>query len=97
VTFRDAKLQEHCERVAAIASGCAADQISLVGLLDAWHWFHVLEGDDSPRTAEALELLQSPELRPALRDWYRQFGDNMNPFALEFRDRLINLIGEKLG
>ena len=97
MTFRDAKLQQHCERVASLASGCPTDQLPVLGLLDAWHWFHVVEGDDSPRTREALEHLLSTELRPALREWYYRWGATMNPFALEFRDRLSELAGEKFG
>jgi len=30
----------------------------------------------------------SPELRPALRQWYRDAGDNMNENALRFRGQL---------
>ncbi len=71
MTFRDAELQQHCERAAAAVSGCPHELLPVFGLLDAWHWFRLIEGEDSPRAAEAIEHLLSPELRPALRLWYQ--------------------------
>src|SRR5688572_27301077 len=97
MTFRDPKLQQHCERAAAVVKGCPPEQLSVLGLLDAWYWFHLVEGQDSPRAAEAIELLLSPELRPALRQWYSDAGDDMNENALQFRDRLSQLAGERFG
>ena len=95
--FRDAKLQEHCERAAAVVPDCPTGQRPVLGLLDAWDWFRLIEGEDSPRVAEAVELLLSPELRPALRQWYQRWGSNMNEGAIELRDRLSVLAGEKFG
>jgi len=95
--FRDPKLQQHCERAAAVVRGCPSEQIPVLGLLDAWYWFQLVEGQDSPRVAEAIEILLSQELRPALRQWYRDAGDDMNENALEFRDRLSQLAGERFG
>ena len=97
MTFRDLKLQQHCERVAAVAKDSPPEQLPVLGLLDAWYWFNLVEGDDSPRAAEAIELLLSAELRPALRQWYRDAGDNMNENALQFRARLSKLAGERFG
>jgi hypothetical protein len=65
--FRDPQLQKHVERVVSIVQGCPADQLPICALLDAWQWFHLTEGDESPRASEAVEHLLSPELRPALR------------------------------
>jgi hypothetical protein len=97
MTFRDAKLQQHCERAAAIVSGCPAEQRPVLGLLDAWYWFHLTEGEQSPRVAEAVEHLLSPELRPALRQWYQRCGPDMNENAISVRDRLSKLAGERFG
>jgi len=97
MTFRDPKLQQHCERTAAVAKDFPSEQVSVISLLDAWYWFHLAEGQDSPRAAEAIELLLSPELRPALRQWYRDAGDTMNENALQFRDQLSQLAGERFG
>ena len=97
MTFRDPKLQQHCERAAAVVTGCPTEQLPVLGLLDAWYWFRTVEGEDSPRAAEAIEHLLSAELRPALRQWYQRFGDGMNENALRFRDRLSELARERFG
>jgi len=97
MTFRDTQLQKHFERVVSIMQGCPPDQLPICALLDAWHWFHLIEGDDSPRATEAIEHLLSPELRQGLRSWYRGHAENMNPAAVEFRDRLGMIAGETFG
>jgi len=97
VTFRDPQLQKHYERAVSVVQGCPPAQLPICALLDAWHWFHLIEGDESPRTREAIEQLLSPELRPALRSWYQRYGEDMNPAAIEFRERLGELAGERLG
>jgi hypothetical protein len=97
MTFRDPKLQEHCERAVAIVAGCPSQQRPVLALLDACDYFRRIEGENSPRFAEALEHLLSAELRPALREWYQRFGNNMNPTALRFRDQLGKLAGERFG
>lgn len=65
--------------------------------MDAWSRFRLTEGDNSPPASEAIEHLLSPELRPAVRKWYQRFGADMNPAAIEFRDRLSELAGERFG
>ena len=95
MTFRDPQLQKHYEKAVSLVQGCPPDQLPVCALLDAWHWFHLIEGDDSPRAGEAVELLLSSELRPALRSWYRRCGEDMNPAALDFRNRLGDLAGER--
>lgn len=97
MTFRDAELQKRYERVISTAQNCPPEQLPVYALLDAWHWFSLIDGEESPRSRETIELLLSPELRPALRDWYRRWGDDMNPFAIEFRDQLGELAGERFG
>jgi hypothetical protein len=97
MTFRDPQLKQHCERAEAVVKGCPAEQLPVLGLLDAWYWFRLTEGEESPRVAEAVEHLLSPELRPALRQWYQRLGADMNENADRFRDRLSELAGEKFG
>ena len=77
--------------------GCPAEQLPVLGLLDAWYWFELIEGKESPRVAEAVEHLLSPELRPPLRQWYQRWGTEMNEGAIQFRDRLSELAGERFG
>ena len=97
MTFRDPQLQQHCERATAVVKGCPAEQLPVFGLLDAWYWFRLTEGEESPRAAEAIEKILSPELRPALRAWYQRSGAAMNKHAISFRDRLSELAGERFG
>jgi hypothetical protein len=95
--FRDVQLQKRFEWVISTVRGCPPDQLPVCALLDACLWFRFIDGDQSPRSVEAIELLLSPELRPALRNWYRRLGEQMNPFAIEFRDQLGEIAGETFG
>jgi hypothetical protein len=97
MTFRDPKLQQHVERTALLMTSLPDEQRPVCGLLDAWYWFRTVEGEDSSRAAEAVEHLLSAELRQALRQWYQGFGDKMNPAAIDFREHLSQLAGEKFG
>ena len=95
--YPDPKLQQHVERTIALMTSLPDEQRPVCGLLDAHQFFGLTEGEDSPRVAEAVEHLLSAELRPALRSWYRRCGDEMNPAATEFRERLSKLAGERFG
>ena len=97
VIYADAKLQQHVERAVALMASLPDEQRPVCGLLDACQWFGLTEGQYSPRVAEALEHLLSAELRPALRSWYRECSDDMNPAATEFREHLSTLAGERFG
>ena len=94
MTFRDGQLQKRFDRVVSTVQDCPPDQLAVCALLDACQWFRLIEGDESPRASEAIEHLLSPELRPALRIWYRRLGYQMNPYAIEFRDQLSDMAGE---
>jgi len=97
MTFRDPQLQKHFERVISLVQGCPPAEIPICALMDAWQWFHLTEGDESPRTKEVLEHILSSELRAGLRSWYHRAGDDMNPAAIEFRNRLGQMAGERFG
>ena len=93
----DPQLQQHVERNAAGVTGVPDEQRLICGLLDAAYCFGLLEGEQSPRVTEAVQLLLSPELRPALRAWYQRFGDDMHANAISIRERLSELAGERFG
>jgi hypothetical protein len=95
VTFRDAQLRKRYERTTAVLTDSPDEQQPVMGLLEAYQWFLQVEGEDSPRAAEAVEHLLSQDLRPALRAWYGRFGEDMNENAIRFRNRLSVLAGEK--
>ena len=55
----------------------------------------MLEGPRSERARETIELLTSPQLRPALRQWYER-GELLTVAEISLRDQLSQLIGEQL-
>ena len=58
--------------------------------------FQTLEGPHSVRVHETIEHLLSPGLRPVVREWYRRCGPELDRAAIEFRDLLSQLAGERL-
>ena len=85
--------------------GCPPEELPICALLDAWHWFHLTEGDDSPGAKEAIEhlLLLLPNLphpsvpigaggddNPEIRRW----GE---PRKFSFTPKPHEEIGEALG
>jgi hypothetical protein len=95
--FQDAKLQEIYEKNRDCMQSLDESQREVCGVLSAYDWCRRVDGEESPRVQEALEALLSAELRPALREWYRRCRDDMNPAALEFRERFSKLAGERFG
>jgi hypothetical protein len=96
MNFTDRQLQNCYER--NLAAPCALpDEVRPVhALIMAHDLFVLLEGPHSVRVHEAIEHLLLPKLRPALRHWYRCFGTDANADAIEFRNHLSQLAGEKL-
>jgi hypothetical protein len=97
IAFRDLRLQRHVELAAVYVTNLPEDLLLICGLMDAYQRFALTDGDDSLLVQEAIEHLLSPDLRPALRSWYRRSSDNINPAAMEFRDQLSAMAGEKFG
>jgi hypothetical protein len=95
MSIKDDKLRIHVERVVALMTSVPAETRPVCGLLDGYHWFSLTDGETSPQACEALRLLLSEELRPAVRQWYQGCGDKMNEAALELRERLSKLAGER--
>jgi uncharacterized Fe-S cluster-containing protein len=97
MTINDPQLKTHVERVVALATGLPEDTRPVCGLLDAYDFYRRAAGADSPQAREALQLLLSEELRPGLWHRYRRCGNDMSPAAVEFRERLSSLAGERFG
>lgn len=97
VQFNDPQLERHVKDVATAITGLPDDQRQVVAFLDAYGWFAWLEGEQSPRAQKAIEALLSPELRPAVRNWYRTLGETIHPNARAFRERLSELAAERFG
>jgi hypothetical protein len=98
MTFRDPKLEDVYRRnFDAAKSVVDVSQRQIIGLLAAYDLLRRMEGEQSSKVTEARELLLSSEMRPALREWYRRFGNEMNPAAIKLREYLSQLAGEKFG
>jgi hypothetical protein len=95
IDFDDPQLQQHCERVVLIMTTLPEDFRPICALLDAWQWFRLTDGEQSPRVSEAIRHLADPQLRPALKSWYLR-ASNLNVAANEFHDIIERQIGEKL-
>jgi hypothetical protein len=65
-------------------------------LIATHNWFAMLEGIHSAVVHEAIDRLLSTEMRPALRNWYGRSGLEMDSIAVEFRNQLSRLAGERL-
>jgi hypothetical protein len=97
MTFRDPQLENVYRRNFDVVQDMDDSQRQICGLFAAYDWFRSMEGEHSARVTEARELLLSMEIRSALRHWYRQHGDQMNPAAIEMREHLSHLAGERFG
>jgi hypothetical protein len=98
VKFKDKELERVYElNFPPVRDSEGEDQRQICGLLAGFDWFRRIEGEKSPPAHEARDILLSPEMRPALRRWYRRFGDNMNPAAIELREQFTQLAGERFG
>jgi hypothetical protein len=93
--FDDAQLQQYCDRVVSVMTSLPENIRPICALLDAWHWFNLTEGEQSPRVREIIKRLTSSELRASLKTWYLQH-EQINGPASSFHRALENEIGEKL-
>ncbi len=94
--FTDSQLQQHIERVLPLTTYLPEELRPVCALMDAYSRFLVTDGEQGERVRELLAKLTAPELRPALRGWYRHHTGEMNPTATEFRHTLSELVGESL-
>ncbi|MFO1458494.1 MAG: hypothetical protein U1G08_03730 [Verrucomicrobiota bacterium] len=94
--FSDPQLQRHFDRVFLLTTDLPENLRPICALFDAYYRFRVTDGEQGTRTREVLAKLTPPELRPALRDWYRHPTVGMNPTATAIRHTLSLLVGESL-
>jgi hypothetical protein len=97
VNIRDPELRRHVGQASTAVTGLPDALRPVFGLMSAIDLFRHTEGGGSSRVAEAVTLLLSEEMRPALRLWYQSFGYNMNHASVEFRDHLGRLAHEEFG
>jgi hypothetical protein len=96
MNFTDPQLQQCYDGQPVEAGGDFADLRQVRALIATHDTFQMLEGDHSARVHETIERLLSAELRPELRRWYQRRGAGTNSAAVEFRERLSRLAGERL-
>jgi hypothetical protein len=65
-------------------------------LIATHNWFAMLEGVHSARAHETIDCLLLAQMRPALRHWYGRSNVEMDSTAVEFRNQLSRLAGERL-
>ena len=94
--FSDPQLEECYARSLTPVPGYSDEMRQVCALIAVHDVFQMLEGPHSARVHETMDHLLSPELRPALRDWYRRCGIELNPAAIHFREQLNQLAGEHL-
>jgi len=97
VTFRDLELQQVFQRNFENAQDADSDTRKLCALFAALDWFRITEGEQSSKVQEVMGILLSPDMRTGLRSWYQKNGDDLNPMAMTFREKLSSLVGEKFG
>jgi hypothetical protein len=96
MTFKHSDVRQRYERVMALEiRGLPDGERPVFALMDAYDFFRLIGDDRTTKIEEIISHLLSSELRPALRSWYHRAGDKMNPAAIEFRDHLSQLAGEK--
>lgn len=94
--FKDPQLQRCHERNVAGTDNDSTDLHEVHALIDTHDSLVKLEGIHSLRVHETIDRLLSAKLRPALRRWYGPTAVEMNSTAIEFRNQLSRLTGEKL-
>ena len=96
MNFSDLQLEECYARNFTLVAGFSDEMRQVCALIAVHDLFEMLEGPQSARVHETMDHLLSPKLRPGLRDWYRRCGTELNPAAIDFRERLSQLAGEHL-
>ena len=96
MTFQHPDIEQHYERVMALSiGGLPEDGHRVFALMDAYGRFRMVDDDQTAMREEIISHLLSPELRPALRSWYRRHRTvNTNVAFNEFRNLLSAIAGE---
>ena len=96
MNFRDNQLRVCYEPNLSEMAGCSEPVRHVTALIAAHGFFRMLEGPHSARVHEAIDCLLCPQLRPGLRDWYRQSSADSQAVSTALREQLNSLTGEKL-
>ena len=96
MNFTDPQLQDCYDRNFAAVADYSDELRQVRALIAAHDLFRLIEGPHSRRVHEVIEHLLLPRLRLGLRSWYQRSGAETNLAAVEFREQLSQLAGERL-
>jgi len=96
MNFKDAQLQRCYDSNFLELDDSSGAPNPIRALIVAHDLFFLLEGAHSSRVHEAIASLLLPELRADLRRWYQRAGAQTDAAAVELREQLSQLAGEKL-
>lgn len=96
MTFHDPQLQKCYDAHLGKVGTALGDLGPVYALISTHNWFAMLEGVHSARVHETIDSLLSDSMRPALRRWYGRSVVEMDSTAIEFRNQLSRLAGERL-
>ena len=96
MTSRDKQLQQCYDHNLAGQRDDSAELREVHALMDTHDYFLMLEGPHSARVHETIDHLLSTQIRPALRCWYCHSDVQRDSTAIEFRNQLSHLTGERL-
>jgi hypothetical protein len=96
MNFSEQKLTDCYESHLATAGAFPAEVREVSALIGVHDVFRMIEGPHSPGVHETIQHLLSPALRAGLRRWFHHFGDDLDRAAIEFRNHLSQLAGERL-
>jgi hypothetical protein len=96
MTFQDMLLQKCYDAHLGKVGNSLGDLGPIYALIATHNWFAMLEGNHSARVHETIDCLVSAQMRTALRHWYGRSGVQMDSAAVNFRNLLSRLAGERL-
>lgn len=94
VPFNDPLLRKCYDRSFREMVDCPGEQRQIRALIATYEVMRMFEGGRSARVHEIIALMLAPELRPALRKWFRAEARSSDLDLVELRKHLVELTGE---
>ena len=90
------KIKRLVETVVSQCTWLPKSQRTITALMDAYISHYLQDGPDAEPTKEALRLVTSAEMRPALKEYYRRLGPKRGEEMQKIYCRLSAAAGEEL-
>ena len=94
--IRHPRIKRLVETVSTQFTWLPESQRTITALMDAYISHYVQDGPDAEPTQEALRLVSSVEMRPALKEYYQRLGPNRGAEMEQVYRRLSAAVGEAL-